>query len=72
VRAEGAVRQQEQRRLAVLRIPGAAFASDLDEAQRDHFADAGRNRASFDAVLDELLKRAWQEAVFFRFKAMLR
>jgi hypothetical protein len=71
-RAEGAIRQQEQRRLAVLRIPGAALASNLDEAQRDHFADCGRNRLALNSVFDEVLVCAGQEAVFFRFKAVLR
>src|SRR3984957_5789369 len=70
VRAEGSICQQEQSRLAVLRIPGAALLSDLDEAQRDQFADGGGDLIVVDAVLDEVIIRAGEVAVLLGLTAV--
>jgi hypothetical protein len=62
--AKRSIGQQEQSRLAVLGVAGAAMARDLDEPERDQFTDGWRNRLPVDAIFDEVIVRAGADCRF--------
>jgi hypothetical protein len=58
-----AVGQTEEGRPAPFGVTGASLPSDLDEAERDQFADGGCDCLAVYPVLDELGEGDWQSAV---------